>query len=121
MSKTPFSLDSEAAAAKAASAHTRDANEAMAAALPFADRRSFENAQRGFIASIDPMTIERTGSSRPVYSLAEVGFLEGRGPTLDQSTSCHVRAVQAFLEKPDIVRELLAELELIRKVRGHQY
>ncbi len=80
MSKTPFSLDSEAAAAKAASAHTRDANDAMAAALPFADRRSFENAQRGFIASIDPMTIERTGSSRPVYSLAEVGFLEGECP-----------------------------------------
>lgn len=33
----------------------------------------------------------------------EYGWIQP-GPTLDQSTSCHVRAVQAFLEKPDVVQ-----------------
>jgi alkyl sulfatase BDS1-like metallo-beta-lactamase superfamily hydrolase len=48
--------------------------------LPFGDRQSFEDAARGFIATLDPLTIHREGSARPVYDLSGVGFLDGPAP-----------------------------------------
>ena len=59
MTYTPLSGD--AAAPKPASEHTRAANARVLEELPFEDRRSFENAQRGFIATIDPLIIHRDG------------------------------------------------------------
>lgn len=65
---------------KPASAHTERANAAVKDALPFADRRSFENAARGFIASIDPPTIAHDHHPQPVFDLAPLGFLEQDAP-----------------------------------------
>ena len=47
-------LTAEQAASKPASKHTVEANARVKADLPFSDRRSFENAERGFIATLDP-------------------------------------------------------------------
>ena len=44
---------------KAASEHTREAQRRIKAELNFEDTRSFEDAARGFIASLDPMTLQR--------------------------------------------------------------
>ena len=43
-------LTAEQIAAKPATEHTIAVNAKMRAHLPFEDRRSFENAERGFIA-----------------------------------------------------------------------
>jgi alkyl sulfatase BDS1-like metallo-beta-lactamase superfamily hydrolase len=80
MDKSPFSLDKTAAASKPASTHTAKSNSAVLDALPFSDRKSFEDAARGFIASIDPLTITREGSSRPVYDLSGMDFLDADAP-----------------------------------------
>ena len=66
--------------AKQATEHTAAANRAVRNSLPFDDVRSFENASRGFIATIDPMTIERNGGRRPAFDLWGLGFLDGECP-----------------------------------------
>jgi alkyl sulfatase BDS1-like metallo-beta-lactamase superfamily hydrolase len=70
----------EQTAPKPASRHTIEANERLRNELPFEDRRSFENASRGFIATLDPLTIDRDGGRRPAYDLSRLGFLEGDCP-----------------------------------------
>ncbi len=75
MSERPFKLPADLAAPKPASDHTRAANDAVREALPFADKRSFENAARGFIASIDPLTISRA-DGRVTFDLTGVDFLD---------------------------------------------
>jgi len=80
LDKSPFTLDADAAASKSASDHTRASNHAVTDALPFSNRRSFEDAARGFIATIDPLTIHREGSRRPVYDLSGLDFLAGSPP-----------------------------------------
>ena len=65
---------------KPASEHTERAQTAVRESLPFADRRSFENARRGFIASIDPITIGHDHAKRPAFDLAPLAFLEGEAP-----------------------------------------
>jgi alkyl sulfatase BDS1-like metallo-beta-lactamase superfamily hydrolase len=67
-------------APKSATSHTRDANAAVSNQLPFSDRQSFADASRGFIASIDPVTINREGSRRPVYDLSGLDFLAEDAP-----------------------------------------
>ncbi|MFB3104486.1 MAG: MBL fold metallo-hydrolase, partial [Pseudomonadales bacterium] len=75
MSERPFKLPADLATPKPASDHTRAANDAVREALPFADKRSFENAARGFIASIDPLTITRA-DGRVTFDLTGVDFLD---------------------------------------------
>lgn len=75
MSDHLFQLPADLAAPKPASNYTRIANDAVREALPFADQRSFENASRGFIASIDPVTFTRP-DGRVTYDLSAVDFLE---------------------------------------------
>ncbi|MEZ5550654.1 MAG: alkyl sulfatase dimerization domain-containing protein [Pseudomonadales bacterium] len=51
--------------------------------LPFEeDTRSFENAGRGFIATLTPLTIPHDAGPRrpPAYDLSKMGFLDGRAP-----------------------------------------
>ncbi|TNF82060.1 MAG: MBL fold metallo-hydrolase, partial [Gammaproteobacteria bacterium] len=68
-------------AAKPATAHTIAANERIRSELPFGDVRSFENAQRGFIATLDPLTIPRSDGRRPAYDLTpSLSFLDGDCP-----------------------------------------
>lgn len=55
--------------AKDATEHTLRANAQLGKELPFDDVRSFENAARGFIATLDPLIIPRTEGRRPAYDL----------------------------------------------------
>ncbi|MCJ8304952.1 hypothetical protein [Shewanella sp.] len=43
---------------KPATQYTKDINEKVLTALPFADREDFDNASRGFIAKPDTLTIK---------------------------------------------------------------
>ncbi len=48
--------------------------------LDFSDRQSFEDAQRGLIATIDPLTIAHDHASRPAFDLSQLGFLQEEAP-----------------------------------------
>ncbi|MDZ7669900.1 MAG: alkyl sulfatase dimerization domain-containing protein [Gammaproteobacteria bacterium] len=65
---------------KPASEHTRAAQQHMRDSLPFEDRRSFTDASRGFIASLDPLTIPHQRADRPAYDLSGLGFLDAEAP-----------------------------------------
>lgn len=67
-------------AAKPATEHTATANASVREALPLDDRTHFDNARRGFIASLDPVTIAHDAAERPAYDLAPLSFLEGEAP-----------------------------------------
>ncbi len=66
--------------AKPATEATRLAQQKVRETLPFADRTSFDNARRGFIASKEPLTIKHARSDRVVYDLSAMAFLEGDAP-----------------------------------------
>ncbi len=80
MPDSTFSLPAAQSAAKPASSHTVAANAQVRASLPFEDRRSFENAARGFIATIEPLTIRKADGGRTVFDLSAVGFLQDDAP-----------------------------------------
>jgi len=65
---------------KPATEATRQAQKKMRGSLPFADQTSFDNAGRGFIASINPMTIRHAHNDRVVYDLSAMSFLEDDAP-----------------------------------------
>jgi alkyl sulfatase BDS1-like metallo-beta-lactamase superfamily hydrolase len=56
--------------AKPATIHTIKANKSVLESLPFSDRQDFENAQRGFIAKPDVVTI-KNAEGRTVWDLEE--------------------------------------------------
>lgn len=58
---------------------TLQANADMAKALPFADRRDFEDAMRGFIATVPDALVPGTGA-RPVWSMKPYDFLKADVP-----------------------------------------
>ena len=64
---------------KPATEHTRHAQERVQQALDFSDRQSFEDAKRGFIASLDPITIQRP-DGHVTYDLEHMGFLDAEAP-----------------------------------------
>ena len=66
--------------AKPATEATRQAQMKVSETLPFEDRTSFDNANRGFIASIEPLTIRHARQDRLVYDLSAMSFLEGDAP-----------------------------------------
>lgn len=81
MADRPEPLPEAQREAKPASVHTQEANAAVTQALPLEDRTSFDDATRGFLATIDPITIASdTEGAPPVFDLTEVGFLEGEAP-----------------------------------------
>lgn len=63
------------AASKATQAHQTK----VKASLPFGDRRSFDNAKRGFIATLEPLTIKRP-NGQAVYDLTQTDFLQAEAP-----------------------------------------
>ncbi len=64
---------------KPASEHTKTANRAVQSALPFGDRTSFDDAARGFIATLEPLTIQRD-NGQVTYDLSEFEFLNQDAP-----------------------------------------
>ncbi|MEZ5595442.1 MAG: alkyl sulfatase dimerization domain-containing protein [Pseudomonadales bacterium] len=67
-------------AARPATDATRRMQARVRDSLPFEDRAAFDNARRGFIASLDPLTIRHYRSDRVVYDLSRMGFLEAQAP-----------------------------------------
>ncbi len=66
---------------KPATRHTIEANDRVKNELPFDDVRSFENAGRGFMATLDPLTIPRADGRRPAYDLSQtLEFLDDECP-----------------------------------------
>jgi|DEB0MinimDraft_12_1074336.scaffolds.fasta_scaffold04430_2 alkyl sulfatase BDS1-like metallo-beta-lactamase superfamily hydrolase len=66
--------------AKPASNITSRANRAVYTQLDFTDRKSFDNASRGFIATLSPMTIAHDRAKRPAYELETSDFLTAEAP-----------------------------------------
>nr|WP_222132427.1 alkyl sulfatase dimerization domain-containing protein [Pseudonocardia sp. C8] len=69
----------EDTAPRAASAATRTANATVRETLPFDDRQAFEDAARGFVATIDPPTI-RNERGTVVWDLTPYDFLDAEAP-----------------------------------------
>jgi len=65
---------------KAATETTVRVNNSFRTKLDFSDRRSFEDARRGFIASLDPMTIPHASGNRNAFDLEPLEFLRGEAP-----------------------------------------
>ncbi len=72
-------LDDDQRQPKPASSHTAEINAAVNTSLPFGDRRSFADAERGFIATMEPLTITRE-NGRVAYDLSQFGFLAAEAP-----------------------------------------
>ena len=66
-------------AAKPASEHTQRAQAKVREQLDFADRQSFDDAAKGFIATLEPLTLQRD-SGQVTYDLARMSFLEQEAP-----------------------------------------
>ena len=65
---------------KPATDATIAANRHVLEELDFTDTASFENAQRGFIATIDPIKIAHNEADRLVFDLSSTEFLEHQAP-----------------------------------------
>lgn len=65
---------------KPATAATEAAQRAVREALPFEDRQDFEDAQRGFVASLDPLRLVRESDGKTTYDLSAMGFLDDPAP-----------------------------------------
>ncbi|MBN1382576.1 MAG: MBL fold metallo-hydrolase [Deltaproteobacteria bacterium] len=65
---------------KNATEYTKKTNSAALDQLPFEDRRSFENAARGFIASVDEVVIRRPDDRKITFDLTGLAFLSGPVP-----------------------------------------
>ena len=76
----PHALSGDLAASKDATEHTASANAALLDELPFEERQSFENAARGFIASLDKLTIRRPTNDQITYDLSDLDFLSDDAP-----------------------------------------
>ena len=72
-------LPADLAQPKPATEHTMETQARVREELNFADRQSFDDAQRGFIASIDPITIKRP-DGHITYDLEQLSFLDGEAP-----------------------------------------
>lgn len=65
--------------AKPASKATRAANSAVTKLLDFGDRRDFEDAQRGFVAALDPAVI-KGADGRVAWDMEQYAFLDAQAP-----------------------------------------
>ena len=72
-------LPADLAQPKPATEHTKQAQARVRGELNFANRQSFDDAQRGFIASINPITIKRP-DGHTTFDLEQLSFLDGEAP-----------------------------------------
>lgn len=64
---------------KPATALTRQANAAVLKELPFSDKQDFDDAKRGFIATLNPMTI-KDAKGNVSWDLTTYSFIKGEAP-----------------------------------------
>ena len=81
-------MDSPAQGPQDATSFTRASNQAVLSALPFADTQDFEDARRGFIATLPEVEITNA-QGRIVWSLRDYAFLDDAHapPTVIRSQS----------------------------------
>ena len=77
MTYTP--LPEDLAQPKPASEYTRQAQQSLRDHLDFSDRQSFIDAERGFIATLDPLTLKRP-DGHVTYDMSRMDFLQGDAP-----------------------------------------
>jgi alkyl sulfatase BDS1-like metallo-beta-lactamase superfamily hydrolase len=70
----PTTGDADAAGASAPTAATVAANRAVAESLPLADAQDFEDARRGFVASVPGLKVQKS-DGRPVWDLGAYEFI----------------------------------------------
>ncbi|GAB7128742.1 alkyl sulfatase dimerization domain-containing protein [Silvimonas sp. JCM 19000] len=68
-----------ATAPKEATAQTQAANAAVLQQLPFADQQDFADAQRGFVGTLTPMTIQGA-DGKVAWDLTSYDFIKGDAP-----------------------------------------
>ena len=73
-------LPEEMRSAKPATAATIKANSAVLDALDFSNRQSFEDASKGFIASLPEVIIPHDNGGRNAYDLEALSFLDDEAP-----------------------------------------
>jgi alkyl sulfatase BDS1-like metallo-beta-lactamase superfamily hydrolase len=76
----PGALPEDLREPKPATEKTATLNTGILNELPFDDRHMFENARRGFIATLDPLTITRPDDGRKTYDLSDMSFLNDDAP-----------------------------------------
>jgi alkyl sulfatase BDS1-like metallo-beta-lactamase superfamily hydrolase len=72
-------LPEQLRSAKPASEHTIAAQENVRRQLDFTNRQSFSDARKGFIATLDPLTIKRD-DGHITFDLAHMSFLDDEAP-----------------------------------------
>jgi alkyl sulfatase BDS1-like metallo-beta-lactamase superfamily hydrolase len=65
---------------KPATEATKAVNASFHQRLDFSDRKSFDDASRGFIATLDPMIIPHTAGNRAAFDLEALSFLNNEAP-----------------------------------------
>jgi alkyl sulfatase BDS1-like metallo-beta-lactamase superfamily hydrolase len=103
---------------------TLDANQALRDNLPFDDTRDFENARRGFIATIESGRIELPDGSTS-YDMSQFEFLEGEAPnTVNPSLwrQSQLNAMDGLYQVSDRIYQIrgfdLANMSFIRGDSG---
>ncbi|MEA2859873.1 MAG: linear primary-alkylsulfatase, partial [Methylobacteriaceae bacterium] len=91
---------------------TRAANESFAASLPFADRRDFEDASRGLIATIPDGFIPGAGP-RPTWNMKSFAFEESEEPPASVNPSLWRQA------RLNAIHGLFRVVDRVYQVRGY--
>jgi alkyl sulfatase BDS1-like metallo-beta-lactamase superfamily hydrolase len=91
---------------------TRAANESFAASLPFADRRDFEDASRGLIATIPDGFIPGAGP-RPTWNMKSFAFEEAEEPPASVNPSLWRQA------RLNAIHGLFRVVDRVYQVRGY--
>jgi linear primary-alkylsulfatase len=73
-------LPAELTIPRKASDYTKKSNAALLDQLPFTNRQSFENAAKGFIATLDGVLMIRPGDGKITYDLTDLQFLSQEAP-----------------------------------------
>ncbi len=79
----PAGAAADAGGPRPATAATKKANAAFAAGLPFADKRDFEDARKGFIAPLPDHGLVRTKLGTTAWDLGPFAFIKPDAPAPD--------------------------------------
>ena len=112
---------SSAVAAQDATDATREANDALGKYLPFSDKSDFEDAKRGFIATLDDPRISGPKSSG-AFDLNQFDFLKGEAPATANPSlwrQSQLNAIHGLFEvTPGIYQVRAFDLANVSFIRG---
>lgn len=109
---------------KEASHFTKKTNDAILNSLPFEDNADFENARKGFIATIESGEI-LDAEGKLIYSMKEFDFIKGKAPSTTNPSlwrQSELNSINGLFEVTDGVYQIrgfdLANMSLIRGQKG---